>query len=51
MLLAWQLRYLGWQTLPVDLSTFDIERFFTLSEADLTAVQSRYKDALRLARV
>ena len=48
MLLAWQLRYLGWQTLPTDLSTFDIERFFTFADADLAAIRSRYKDELRL---
>ena len=48
MLLAWQLRYLGWQSLPADLSTFDIERFFTFSDPDLAAIRSRYKDELRL---
>ena len=48
MLLAWQLRYLGWQTLPAELSSFDIERFFTFSEVDLVAIRSRYKDSLRL---
>lgn len=48
MLLSWQLRYLGWQTLPAELSSFDIERFFTFSEADLAAIDSRYKDSLRL---
>lgn len=48
MLLAWQLRYLGWQTLPADLSTFGIERFFTFADANLAAIQSRYKDELRL---
>ena len=48
MLLAWQLRYLGWQTLPADLSTFDIERFFTFADPDLAAIRSRYKDELRL---
>jgi hypothetical protein len=48
MLLAWQLPYLGWQRLPEDLSRFDIERFFTLSPADIEAVRSRYKESLRL---
>ena len=48
MLLAWQLRYLGWQTLPAGLSSFDIERFFTFSETDLAAIRSRYKESLRL---
>ena len=48
MLLSWQLRYLGWQTLPAELSAFDIERFFTFSPVDLAAIRSRYKDTLRL---
>jgi hypothetical protein len=48
MLLAWQLRYLGWQRLPKELSRFDIERFFTLALAEVDAVRSQYKESLRL---
>lgn len=48
MLLAWQLRYLGWQTLLGELPPFEIERFLTLSGDDLRAVRSRYNNLLRL---
>ena len=29
-MLAWQIPYLGWRKVPVDLSEFEIEHFFTL---------------------
>ena len=47
-MLAWQIPYLGWRKLPVDLSEFEIEHFFTLKPEERRAVRSRYKAVLRL---
>ena len=47
-MLAWQIPYLGWRKLPVDLSDFEIAHFFTLRPEERRAVRSKYKLVLRL---
>jgi hypothetical protein len=45
---AWQVPYLGWTRLPIDVSEFEITHFFSLRPQERSAVLTRYRDSLRL---
>ena len=39
---SWQTTYLGLKDLPRELSTFELQTFFTFSQAERTAIDGRY---------
>ena len=39
---SWQTTYLGLKELPRQLSTFELQNFFTFSRAERTAIDGRY---------
>jgi hypothetical protein len=45
---GWQTTFLGMRELPHDLSTFELQAFFTFGRAEHELIQSRRGDSLRL---
>jgi TnpA family transposase len=45
----WQYQYLGMTVLPRQLTPIELDTFFAFSDAELTAINSRYKSNLRIA--
>jgi len=45
----WQYQYLGTSSFPKTLSAVELQAFFTFSEAELAAINSRYKAGLKIA--
>ena len=45
----WHRRFLGSKSLPAELTDFEVEHYFTLSPALVTAIRSRYTDNHRIA--